>query len=159
MESEPAKQSEILRFEIPEENGNLTTTTPTDEPTQTPEPTLTPTSLPPPISTSVPPQQDTLTLTDWLVAVLLAVAISFASYRLAALMGQVRWGIRSGFFALIGGLIGYCYLALSLPGSVEMLSSIGGWGVLLVTVLGSIIGLLGTWLWRAIRITSARQAR
>ncbi len=157
VESEPAKQSETLRFDIPQENGNLTTTTPTEEPVQTIEPTLTSTSLPPPVSTPQPPMQDSLTLIDWLVAVFLAIAISFGSYRLAALMGQVRWGIRSGFFALIGGLIGYCYLALSLPGSAEMLASIGGWGVLLVTGLGSAIGLLATWIWRAVRISSIRQ--
>jgi beta-N-acetylhexosaminidase len=157
VESEPAKQSEILRFDIPQEN-NLTPTTPTEEPTQTLQPTLTPTSLPPPVATPQPPVQDNLTLIDWLVAVLLAVAISFASYRLAALMGQVRWGIRSGFFALIGGLIGYCYLALSLPGSAEMHASIGGWGVLLVTGLGSAIGLLATWIWRSVRVSSIHQA-
>lgn len=155
VESEPAKQSEVLRFEIPQENNNNVTTTPTEVPTTTPEPTLTPTNLPPAIPTVQPPSQDSLSLIDWLIAVLLAIAISFASYRLAALMGQVRWGIRSGFFALIGGLIGYCYLALSLPGSTEMLTSIGGWGVLLATSIGSLIGLLGTWVWRAIRVGAA----
>ena len=132
--------------------------TPTEEPTPTPEPTVTPTLPPPPVPTTEPPQQDSLTLIDWLVAVLLAIAISFASYRLAAFMGQVRWGIRSGFFALIGGLIGYCYLALSLPGSTEMLASIGGWGVLLATSIGSLIGLLGTWIWRAFRVNTAHHA-
>jgi beta-N-acetylhexosaminidase len=157
VESEPAKQSEVLRFDIPQENTNNTTTTPTEEPTQTPEPTPSPTPLPPPVTTPEPPKQDNLTLIDWLVAVLLAVAISFASYRLAALMGQVRWGIRSGFFTLIGGLIGYCYLALSLPGSVEMLASFGGWAVLLMTSIGSMIGLLATWIWRMIRVSATRQ--
>jgi hypothetical protein len=98
-----------------------------------------------------------LDLTDWFVAILLSVLTGFLFYRLAVLIGQVRWGIRSGFFILIGGLIAYCYLALTLPGSDRMLESIGGWGVILVTCFGCALGLLVTLLWRSIRKWTGRE--
>ncbi len=76
------------------------------------------------------------------------------SYRLAAYFGQVRWGVRSGFLALIGGLTAYCYLALGLPGSKNLLESFGAWGIVLVTLLGCAAGMLATWSWRALRLGS-----
>jgi beta-N-acetylhexosaminidase len=156
-ESEPAKQSEILRFDIPPDNGVAISPTATSAPTQTPTPTPTVT-LPPPV-VSTPPSQDTnnLNLMDWFVAMLLAVIIAGSSYRMAALIGQVRWGIRSGFFALIGGLIAYSYLALAMPGSQGMLEPLGGWAVLLVTGLGCAMGLVATWIWRSVRIRTGNE--
>lgn len=78
--------------------------------------------------------------------------IAFSAYRLAALNGLVRWGIRGGFLAFIGGVIAYSYLALNLPGSQELLSSYGAWGVVMLAVTGSIIGLLTALAWRTIQI-------
>lgn len=158
VESEPAKQSEVLRFDIPSDNEPEVTPSATSEPTETPSPTPTVT-LPPPVIPT-PPTQETnnLNLADWFVAIMLAVIISASSYRLAALIGQVRWGVRSGFFALIGGLIAYSYLALALPGSKEMLDPLGGWAVLLVTGLGCVLGLLATWIWRSVRIHTGSES-
>ncbi|MGW8250697.1 MAG: glycoside hydrolase family 3 N-terminal domain-containing protein, partial [Anaerolineales bacterium] len=113
VESEPAKQSDVLRFDIPLENDGQITATVTIQPSATPEPTATATEPPPPVITAESPPGDGLTLFDWVVAIILSSAISFVFYRLAALAGQVRWGVRGGFFALIGGLVAYCYLALS----------------------------------------------
>jgi beta-N-acetylhexosaminidase len=156
-ESEPAKQSEILRFDIPPENMPEPTATATSEPTATTQPTPTVT-LPPPVVPTAPIEEtDPLSLVDWFVAMLLAVIISSSAYRLSAWAGQVRWGVRSGFFALIGGLIAYCYLALALPGSEDMLLPLGGWGVLLVTTLGCVLGLLATWIWRSVRLSTGRE--
>lgn len=148
VESEPAKQSSILRFDIPSEGDQPSTPTPTVQPSSTPEPTATATIPPTPIIIAEPSSGDGLSLIDWLVAVILTTTISFAFYRLSALAGYVRWGVRGGFFALIGGLIAYCYLALSLPGSHEIQASLGGWGVLLVTTIGSFTGLISTMIWR-----------
>ncbi len=151
VESEPAKQSDILRFEFPAENGTIIPETLTPEATI--EPTLTATVLSPTeiviIQQPLPPSLPNLI--DWIVATLLAIAIGAFSYRLAAFMGQVRWGVRSGFLALIGGLSAYTYLAMELPGSKNILESIGAWGILLVTLSGSLAGILLTLAWRMIR--------
>ncbi len=158
VESEPAKSSDILRFDIPVENGVQPTPTSTEEPTATPSPSPTVTLPPPVVVTPQPEESNQLGLADWVVAMLLAVIVATSAYRLAALVGQVRWGVRAGFFALIGGLIAYCYLALALPGSEALLGTIGGWTVLMVTVIGCLLGIFATWMWRTARIRFGREA-
>jgi beta-N-acetylhexosaminidase len=150
-ESEPARQSQTLHFDIPTENGIPFTDTPTVTPTETPTVTPSPTTPPPVIDSTEPPPPERPTLVDWLMALLVAAAIGFSVYRLAALIGQVRWGVRSGFLALIGGLLAYSYLALKMPGSEALLQTSGAWGVILVTLLGCVSGILVTWGWRAIQ--------
>lgn len=148
VETEPAKNSEILRFEIPPENEIILTATPTLEPTNTPTPTPSPT-IPPPVVVQQPPAPVARpNLADWLVAMLLTSVVGLSVYRISAVVGQVRWGIRSSFLAFIGGLLAYSYLALKLPGSVDLLDSAGGLGVVLVTLSGTAVGLLVTWSWR-----------
>lgn len=154
VESEPATQSEVLRFEIPALNGEPITPSPTVEPTAQPTITLTPTSTPAfslPIPEPSPDPPIHPNLVDWFVAVGVALIVSLLSYRIAAYIGQVRWGVRSGFLAMIGGLIAYSYLALLLPGSEQLFQTLGGWGVILVTFAGAIIGTASTWGWRVIR--------
>jgi hypothetical protein len=157
VESEPAKQSESLRFDIPGNNAAIETPTATEPPTPTPAPSPTLTPVPLIIINPPPVEGNHLDLIDWFIAILLSALSGFLVYRLAVVIGQARWGIRSGFFILIGGLIAYCYLALTLPGSEVMLDSIGGWGVLMVTVFGCILGLLVTLMWRSIRKWSGRE--
>jgi beta-N-acetylhexosaminidase len=160
VESEPAKQSEVLRFDIPQENGTQIPATATQPPPETPD--LTPTATIPPqviIVTPQPPsQQNHLSLVDWLVATLLAAGIAFISYRLSAFIGQVQWGVRGAFFALIGGLVGYCSLAITLHNSQQMIESLGGWGVIFFTAAGSALGLLVNWVWRAATKSRAGEA-
>jgi uncharacterized membrane protein YwaF len=91
---------------------------------------------------------------DWIIVILLTMAISLGSYRLAAFVGQVRWGVRSAFLALIGGLTAYSYLAIGLPGSKHLLDTTGAWGILLVTLVGCAFGVIAAWSWRRIRIGS-----
>jgi len=86
------------------------------------------------------------------MAMIMAAFVGFISYRLTAYIGQVRWGVRSGFLALIGGLTTYSYLALGLPGSQNLLESAGAWGIVLVTLLGCAAGILAAWSWRALRL-------
>ncbi|UCH60437.1 MAG: hypothetical protein JSV61_02890, partial [Anaerolineales bacterium] len=91
-------------------------------------------------------------LGDWFATVLFTLAIALISYRIAAYLGQVRWGIRGSFLAAICGLFAYSYLALKLPGSVNLLEKYGGWGVLVVTFSGASIGILLTLVWRKARL-------
>jgi hypothetical protein len=85
---------------------------------------------------------------------LVSVGIAFATYRLAALIGQVRWGVRAGFLALIGGLLAYTYLALKMPGSEGLLDGSVSRGVFLFTMVGSAVGLVTAWSWRALGMNS-----
>jgi beta-N-acetylhexosaminidase len=147
-ESIDARVSDVIRYEIPPEGGIPTMATPTPVPadTTTPEPTLTPT-LATPVSLQ-PEDQGQTDLGDWFLALILAAATSIGIYWLTAYFGVVRWGIRSGFLALIGSLLVYTYFALGLPGSDRILHSAGTLGLLFFTILGSSLGWSAAWSWR-----------
>ena len=148
-ESEPAKQSDILQFDIPPENGFLQTTTPIPEPTTTivPLPTPTQTSIILPIPEPNFPGRPNLM--DWFMSSMVILITAYISYRFAAVLGHGRWGIRCGFMVVIGGLVAYSYLALKLPGSSSMLDEYGAWAVIAIALAGAAIGILATLGWRA----------
>lgn len=155
-ESEAARSASI-KLDIPPPSGQEITVTPTETPTFTPSPTVT-TAAPQLTRAPEPPPTPTQPgLADWLMAVLISGGIAWASYRLAALVGQVRWGVRAGFLALISGLLAYSYLALQLPGSKDLLNTSVSRSVFLGTLAGTILGLLITFTWR--KITETRRQR
>ncbi|MGB9669333.1 MAG: hypothetical protein ACPL0B_03005, partial [Anaerolineales bacterium] len=151
-ESEPAKQSDIIRLEILKEEVQLITIiTPTEEitPTDTPEPT--PTLL---ATTEAPPVSPSLThpnLMDWLAALIIAFVVGFASYRIALFLGQMRAAVQSGLSSVIGGLMAYSYLALQLPGSISLLKNLGTFGVIVFTLFGAILGVGLVWFVKTIK--------
>lgn len=157
-ESEAAR-SATLRLDIPTPGEEETTATPTLEPTPTPT-VLLPTESPPPTAAPAPVEPvERPGLGDWIMAVLTASTLALVIYRLGALVGYVRWGVRAGFMALIGGLVSYSYIVLRLrenqlpPGSSISLS------IFLATLGGGFAGLLLVLLWRFIADTShARSA-
>lgn len=152
-ESDPAKQSDVLRFVAPPEN-----VTPTVSPTLSPSPTITPTPtttptempevVPVELTSQVPPRTTTA---DWLASLLVALGIGLGGFGVWAALGRFQQGVRSSFMAVIGGLLGYTYLALSLPGTRSMLENAGEGGVIAVTFLGAAAGLLAAWLWPRVK--------
>ena len=149
-ESEPAKNSQVIQFEIPDQNGPGTTQTPTSQPTVTP--TWTPSPSPPPtvIVVAEPPPPASPNLLDWFLATGIACLIGFLSFRMATVIGQVRWGVRSGFLAVISGLLFYTLLAISETTGNNPWSPPSTWLAILVTIAGSAIGILAAWGWKSI---------
>ncbi|MCX8061242.1 MAG: hypothetical protein N3D16_01540 [Anaerolineales bacterium] len=146
-ESFPAKQSDVIRIEIPKEEVQLITIiTPTEPVTPTPEPSPTPTQSPQetPVPPTSPPRS--VDVFDWLVSLIISIVIGYGSFRIAYILGQVRAGVQSGFASMIGGLTAYSYLALQLPGSQQLLTHAGMLGVILTTTFGASIGLAIVWL-------------
>jgi len=149
VESETAKLSEVLQFDIPPENGIIQTITDMPEPTGTvvPSPTPTQTSIILPIpETNFPGRPN---LMDWFMSSMVILITAYISYRFASILGHVRWGVRGGFMVVIGGLVAYSYLALNLPGSSSILDEYGAWAVIAITLIGAVIGILATFGWRA----------
>lgn len=147
-ESEPATQSTPLRFEIaPDETTGLAAT-PSPQPTETPTLEPTPTTTPEP--ENIPPSVENPrpNMGDWLLAVLVTGSFGGAIFWFTTSTGMLRWGIRSAFLALIGGLVAYTYLAFKLPGSDLFMENVGAWGILLVALTGSMIGWGAAWGWR-----------
>ena len=153
-ESDPATQSTILNFDIPPENPTETPSTATKEPTTTPTPTSTPTETPTVTPTPTPelppPPRGTVNLGDWLAALVVTGGLGGGNYWIASRKAGLRWGVRSGFLALIGGLLIYSYLAVGLPGSETLIQSRGLVGVSVATILGSVLGACIGWIWVAL---------
>jgi Na+/H+ antiporter NhaA len=76
--------------------------------------------------------------------------MGFLSYKMAINLGQVRWGVRIGFLAVIGGLAAYTLLTIAEAAGNDLLQSSGGWAVVMATLFGSAIGIIISLGWRAI---------
>ena len=138
--SDRALTSTALQVDIPPEIESATTLptqtvtaeppTPTSEPTSTQTPEATPASL----------NSGPTSFSDWVLAAFLSVTFAVVIYWFTTLFGIIRWGLRAGLLALIGGLIAYTYLSIDLPGSSQLLDNLNSWGILLVTLIGSGVG-------------------
>ena len=59
-----------------------------------------------------------------------------------------HWGLRWALCMFIGGLLGYNYLALGLPGAANWIATdAGAIGVLMLTFGGEVLGGIGAWIW------------
>jgi beta-N-acetylhexosaminidase len=155
--SQPA-QSEFLLLTVSAEandlNGTPTAATEAMESSATSEITQTPVVIPPEEPTS-PPYPG---IGDWAWAVLITITISWLIYWAYLSLKLPRWGIRAALLALIGGLIGYSYLALRLPGSAEILQDATLRMVILISIAGAIIGLALAILWQQISKNRKKKA-
>lgn len=121
--SSPARSEQISLNvkEDPTQNGDAQPTTTLnvspENSSPTPENTLAVASTPDPGNH----KPDTI-WNLWFLSLLETLAIALIAYQTGAVLGYVRWGIRWGFSAFIGGLAIYNYLILDLPGSSWFLS-------------------------------------
>lgn len=139
-QSEPAKESVILAFDIPSVNGLETSATSTIPivKTATPEPTSI--IIQTPTGEAVPQIRDYPSLEDWFLAFLVSIVTGIMVYWFTISFSTMRWGIRSGLLTLIGSLLAYTYLAVRLPGTSLIIKTTGSWGVLVITLLGAGLG-------------------
>jgi len=138
--SDRALTSTALQVDIPPEietTEELPTQTMTAEP---PTPTLEPTSTETPEATPSSLDSSPTSFSDWVLAAFLSIAFAVVIYWFTTLFGIIRWGLRAGLLALIGGLVAYTYLSIDLPGSSQVLNNLNSWGILLVTLIGSGVG-------------------
>ncbi|MEJ2484104.1 MAG: glycoside hydrolase family 3 N-terminal domain-containing protein [Anaerolineales bacterium] len=129
---------------------NVSGPTPTEtEPGDTPPPSeITPTvEVPLPTQTIAGPREVN-NLIDWLLSLLVIFFISLFAYQSGALAGQVRWGVRFGLTALIGGLAVNAYISFNLPGAAALVTKYSIWGIVLSAASGSLIGWASGVLWR-----------
>jgi beta-N-acetylhexosaminidase len=139
-ESISATESTLIRYEIPPNGNGEILPTLTAQPT--PTSTISPTATAQPVveENVLPPLRDKTDLGDWFLAILVTFIFGGIVYWLTSQVGLLRWSVRGSLLALIGGLLAYTYLAIGMPGTVEVLQSSGTWGVLFITLFGSILG-------------------
>ncbi|MDD5369439.1 MAG: glycoside hydrolase family 3 N-terminal domain-containing protein [Anaerolineaceae bacterium] len=145
-----AQTSDILRLPILKgEPAGVTHEAPSPSPTNTPVPTLTPTAteiveiMPTPIASSRPH------FGDWLLSILLISSCASGIYFVGVGWGSMRWGVRWALCGILGGLGGFTYLAMGLPGAAEWVKNAGRLGVLGLTFMGVLLGWAAGVGWRS----------
>jgi beta-N-acetylhexosaminidase len=140
--------SNILRLDIPSSLEETPPPTNTPEPTDTQVPTPTHTATATPEVLPIEEKPNSPTLLDWVIACLVSGMLGWIGFRLIANTGQIRWAVRVGFTIFLGGIIAYTYLALHLPGTSFFTSKSISQGVILITILGGILGLFLSFIWK-----------
>lgn len=142
--SEAAVISEVVKFDASNEETAVTVVVP--QVTTTPEP-ATPT-------VTVMPENDLISqdgyprIGVWLLVLIALFGGASLGYWAISRIFSPRWGLRWALCIFIGGLLGYNYLALDFPGAAEWIASdAGAFGVLLLTFVGQIVGILSAWMW------------
>jgi beta-N-acetylhexosaminidase len=97
-----------------------------------------------------PANHDQTTISDWFVIGLVALLAGLFAYQIGVNQRSVRWGIRWSLTTLLGGVLGGTYLALTLPGTRELLFGWGSWGVMSVVLFGAGLGWLAGWRWQRV---------
>ncbi len=125
--------------------------TPTPEPpTPSHTPTPTPTATPAPIAVPYYDVQPRIGFVQ-LAAALLGITIVAAGgmwFGQATRKHNLAWGIRLGLLTTVGGLLGYAYCALDLPGSDQVYDWIGRWYATALAWLAGLMTLVigGAWM-------------
>lgn len=141
--SEPAMTSVILQLDVSGDALSVTTVAPTPEPPPTP----TPVATPPPVSEMRDTLPFTLGVETWLLMVVLASAVAAGVYALGQQLISPLWSVRWGLCSFLGGVLGYTYLALRLPGSLSLLQQMRYGGVVMVVLTTALLGWAVGYLW------------
>lgn len=125
-------------------------------PTPTPQPTPTPTPLPSPTATIQPTIAPVVEeegkgypdLNDWLLTMLMVSAGFGIAYLIGYYWwGSVRWGLRSGLCAMLGGLTAYLFLNLGFPGLLAWVKQAGTDFVIQTVFVGVFLGWITALVW------------
>jgi beta-N-acetylhexosaminidase len=150
-DSEPARLSEILQLNVQE--GIITVITPTPIPTGTPAPSSTPEQETPTpqanagIVATPAPSTPSIGLGELALALPAVLVVAVLGYVIIAPDEPSR--TRIILMIVTGGLIGYNYVALGLPGSDELIQSLGMFsGVVMAVLLAAAASLVGYVWWR-----------
>jgi beta-N-acetylhexosaminidase len=142
--ADPARTSQILRLDITDAGGVVTSFEPTTVVTPETQPTETkiaPTPTPQKNS-EVRHQQGKPTFGDWLLVNLMILGIS----SLLGVLTQKRMGKYYNLVSIlamgVGGYLAYLYLAFGLPGTRDPIDSSGTAYILLIALIGMIAGFM-----------------
>ena len=142
--SEPATQSFTIQLDVsPGQAAAVTVVAP--NPTDTPVPTeVSPTPV---VEDDFVTLEGAPRLSGWMFAIMFIVFSALLTYWAGSQLQSHLWGWRWGICVLLGGLVGYNYATLGLPGSAQVVLANGILGVLLISGVGELIGLGLALLW------------
>jgi beta-N-acetylhexosaminidase len=142
--SDPATISETIQFDVSSGQA-VAITVVAPFPTETIMPTLVP---------PTPVDEDEFVTPEgyprfngWILAVMFVGFSSVLAFWTGSRLQSSRWGWRWGICVLLGGLIGYNFVALDLLGSTQLVLISGLGGILGMSAIGELIGLGVAWVW------------
>ena len=152
--SEPALGSTVLEMTIGESGGVIVATlvpTPTPTATRIPAPTRTPTPtststatpLPGPVEAFFSYKPQNAQWGELILALIGVAALGGGGYwAMRQRRGDLASALRAGLWCALGGLIGYVYFTLGLPGSEVLRTLLSSWGAVLLVLLGGMLPLV-----------------
>jgi beta-N-acetylhexosaminidase len=146
--SEPATVSQILRVDISNPGGAITSIEPTPVPTA--EPGNAPTAVPTPIPTPVELTRHDRGLpdvNDWFIVTLCSLVIAVGVYFASSRRLSQHWRLRIAILMITSSYLVYLFLASGVPvfGSLE--TRFGSWASLMAACMGCLIGIAITAFW------------
>ncbi|HEX7542358.1 MAG TPA: glycoside hydrolase family 3 N-terminal domain-containing protein, partial [Anaerolineales bacterium] len=153
-ESDPALTSVVLQLTVSNEGFSVAVISPTPNvtPTPTPEATVTPVVEP-----SSPLAQGYPGLGGWSSMILILGGLGVLVYWLGKRYITTRWALRWALCTIAGGLLGYTYLAMRLPGAAAYLQRNGWLGMMGIVILGAAVGFGSAYIWRRQSTGSMKQ--
>jgi hypothetical protein len=153
-ESDPALTSVVLQLNVSTEGFTVTVVAPTpmNSNTPTPEAILTPEMV-----TSSPLAHGHPGLGSWFGTMLLLGGLGAFAYWYGKRYISIRWAVRWTLCVVVGGLLAYTYLAVSLPGVAAFLQRSGWLGIMGVVLIGGAVGFGSAYTWRRLSMGSTKQ--
>jgi hypothetical protein len=116
--------------------------------TETPTPTLTATVTPTEAVVMIKDNPTILPrLSDWIAMVLIVTMMSFGVFFFSKTRIPIRWSIRWGILAFIGGLLAYILISFQSIMRVEWTLELKPIDLMAVSFLGAIVGCFIGWIW------------
>jgi beta-N-acetylhexosaminidase len=139
--ADPAQISQILKLEITDAGGQITSFEPTIAPTGMATPTAT-------VDTQVTPEIEKITnhqkgmpsAADWLLSTIIIFSIASILYWWGWRKQKYSWNPRIPFAAIVGGYVVYFYFVIGLPGAGDGIIKTGSGLILLGVLVGCLIG-------------------
>lgn len=139
--SDPAQVSQILRLDITDSGGLLTSIEPTFSPTGETGATQSPDLLATPEAENVQDHKQGLpSFVDWMLSTMIILAFSSGLYWWGWQRRIHDWNPRLPFLSGMLGFIVYLYIVVGLPGSMTLIQTGGTSKILLFVLLGCLAG-------------------
>lgn len=143
--SDPAQSSSVVQLDISTTGLVMNVVPPTDELSILTEPIIiTPISG---NADQTPFSSGTPGFIGWLVLIAVTIIVGVIIFLVGRRTVSYLWGLRWSLVSIVGGLLAFNYLALSLPGSSLWLESYGIFGIIGVIVLGLLLGWIAGLIW------------
>jgi beta-N-acetylhexosaminidase len=144
-ESDPAFTSVVLQLNVSNEGFSVTVVAPT--PNVSPTPTLE--IIATPVSTPQPsPVKSSPGFGGWFSTLILLGGMGIFAYWFGNRYEAPRWAVRWALCIVVGGLAGYSYLAIRLPGATDYIQKTGWLGVMGIVILGAAVGFGAGYTWQ-----------